>query len=89
MTWNYRIVRFKDKTCRNGVYYKVQEVCYLRKRPASCCDISIGGETIKECFEDLQLIIGDMGKAYLKYPEDFNQGPPTKGTGKHNRKEDA
>lgn len=73
MIWNYRLVRFKDKTARNGFYYEVLEVFYDEQgQPHSHADVSIGGDTIKESFENLQNVANGMLKSYLKYPEDFN-----------------
>lgn len=71
MTWNYRIVRFKDK---KEEFFQVQEVYYDKKGlPTSCCEATISGETIEACFKDLFVITKSMSKNYLKFPEDFKK----------------
>lgn len=75
MSFNYRIIRFRDKTCRNGYYYAVHTVYYDKfGKPKSYGDppASIGGETIKECFEDMIQKLSGMAKPYLK-EEDFGK----------------
>lgn len=90
MTWNYRIVAFKANACRNRRFYKLQEVFYDSKgKPWSCGDGTIAGESLKECFEELLPILTGMGRAYLKYPEDFTgkaPGTPRKRTAAKTRK---
>ncbi len=73
MTWNYRIVRFKEPD-RKKYYYKVCEVYYTdQDEPKAYCDASIANGTIKGVFKEMQAIAKDMAQAYLKYPEDFKE----------------
>lgn len=81
--WNYRIIRFKDKTCRNGWFYKVCEVYYNDNgEPDGYCDAHIGGETIKECFEEIMTIASDMAKAYLREQDIIGNQPNSNCRGK-------
>jgi hypothetical protein len=74
MSWNYRIVRQRDKTSRNGWWYQVCEVYYNAKgQPESFCAASLAGETIKECFDEWVPILDGMKFAYLRYPEHFSK----------------
>jgi len=69
MAWNYRLVRFK---ARKGHCYKLCEVYYdAAGVPEGYCDAAVAGDTIKECFEDMQMQIEGMRKARLWYPEHF------------------
>lgn len=69
-TWNHRIVLFD---AQQGPYYTIQEVYYGNAGdPISCCDTSIGGETIPELVRDFGRIVSALIKEPLKFPDDFS-----------------
>lgn len=62
MTWNYRVVRYKDDSEDGGYFYKICEVYYFEDNdlPTACCEADIGGcsiDDIKESIEHIQVAL--------------------------------
>lgn len=75
MSFNYRIIRFCDTTCRNGYYYEVRRVyCDKFGQPKNYSDTAsaICGDTLQECLSVAAQLLAGMAKPYLK-EEDFGK----------------
>ncbi len=66
MTWNYRIVRYRDPESDTGIRYEVKEVYYDGQRePWAYCDASLVGDSIDELRKTLDQITTAMDKPIL------------------------
>ena len=72
MSWNYRVVRQKNKL---GTYYGIHEVYYNKKGKVSAMTqdlITPCGDTLEELKEDLQYMLEACNKPVLDYNMKFN-----------------
>ena len=63
MTWNYRVVRFKDEHAETGEYYEIKEVFYdTDGKPVGYSDATCGADT----YDGLFKVMGMMQSAHAK-----------------------
>ena len=71
MTWNYRIVRFKDNLSESREYYEIKEVFYdTDGKPVGYSDALCGSDTYDGLFKTAGLIQSAHAKPVIN-EEDF------------------
>lgn len=70
MSWNYRVMEFDD--IDEGKYYEIKEVYYNRDGSLmGYCDASVGGSSVSDIIEVLEMMKADAHKSVLKESDFF------------------
>ena len=81
MTWNYRVVRFKDETIVSdtGEYYEIKEVFYdTFDKPIGYSDAVCGADTYEGLFKCMALMQSAHTKPTLDASDFFTASTPDK-----------
>ena len=73
MSWNYRVVRFKDEE-NQETYYELKEVFYNRDGSLmGYSDATVSGESFDDVIKVLAMMKEDAHKAVIDEAEFFNK----------------
>ena len=73
MTWNYRVVRFKDEHAETGEYYEIKEVFYdANGKPVGYSDATCGSDVYDGLFKVMGLMQSAHAKPTLDEAEFFS-----------------
>lgn len=73
MTWNYRVVRFKDEAEETGEFYEIKEVFYdTSGKPVGYSDATCCAETYDGLFKVMSMMQSAHAKPTLDEAEFFS-----------------
>lgn len=74
MTWNYRVISFKDESTLTGRFLKIQEVYYKKDGGLRAyAEAEVGGEDLDELRQDLEMQAKALSAPVIN-EEDFEEG---------------
>jgi len=72
MSWNYRVVRFKDEENEEDTYYELKEVFYNRDGSLmGYADATVSGESFDDIIKVLAMMKEDAHKSVIDESEFF------------------
>jgi hypothetical protein len=79
MSWNYRVVRFKDDLEYTEEYYEIKEVFYdINGKPVGYSDANCGADTYEGLFECMSMMQSAHAKPVLDEAEFYTNPPKDK-----------
>jgi hypothetical protein len=79
VSWNYRVVRFKDDLEYTEEYYEIKEVFYdINGKPVGYSDAVCGSDTYEGLFECMSMMQSAHAKPVLDEAEFYTNPPKDK-----------